>query len=50
MLTAIIVMMLGVTSCMLSRNLITKQKAEAELKNAHSQLERSERTLHRTSG
>ena len=44
--TAVIVMMLGITSCLLSRNLNVRQKAENELKKAHSQLER--RVLERT--
>ncbi len=44
--TAVIIMMLGITSCLLSRNLNTRQKAENELKKAHSQLER--RVLERT--
>ena len=44
--TAVIIMMLGVTSCLLSRNLNVRQKAEAELKKAHSQLE--QRVLERT--
>lgn len=37
--TAVIIMMLGITSSLLSRNLSVRQKAEAELKDAHDQLE-----------